>query len=137
MSEPTTAPTRGVIASAFPILNTPDLDRSLTFWRDLLGGVVEYRFPESGPADYVSLTLGASHLGLGANPDAGPASDAPAAIWLYTDDCDVLVERLRAAGVPVVEEPQDQPWGERTAQVRDPDGLTVHLGQPGGAGGPG
>jgi lactoylglutathione lyase len=39
---------------------------------------------------------------------------------------------LRGAGVPVVAEPADQPWGERVASVRDPDGYTVHIGAPAG-----
>jgi lactoylglutathione lyase len=37
---------------------------------------------------------------------------------------------LRAAGVPVVGEPEDQPWGEGVARVRDPDGRLVYLGAP-------
>ena len=36
----------------------------------------------------------------------------------------------------VLEEPADQPWGERVARVSDPDGNTVIVGQP-AAGEPG
>jgi uncharacterized glyoxalase superfamily protein PhnB len=49
--------------------------------------------------------------------------------WLYVDDCDATVERLRAVGVAIVEEPADQPWGERIARVLDPDGNAVIVGQ--------
>jgi uncharacterized glyoxalase superfamily protein PhnB len=45
------------------------------------------------------------------------------------DECDALVDRLRAAGVRVTEEPADQPWGERVARVLDPDGNEVIVGQ--------
>jgi lactoylglutathione lyase len=31
--------------------------------------------------------------------------------------------------VEVVEEPADQPWGERVARVLDPDGNVVLIGQ--------
>ena len=51
-------------------------------------------------------------------------------LWLYTDDVDAAVEMLRAAGVSVVAEAADQPWGERVASVADPDGYTVHIGAP-------
>jgi len=44
------------------------------------------------------------------------------------------VERLRAAGVAVTEEPTDQPWGERIARVLDPDGNEVIIGQKAAAG---
>ncbi|MFF0152368.1 VOC family protein [Micromonospora sp. NPDC005203] len=35
---------------------------------------------------------------------------------------DAAVTALRSAGATVVEEPVDQPWGERSAGVTDPDG---------------
>jgi lactoylglutathione lyase len=34
---------------------------------------------------------------------------------------------LSATGVQVVQEPADQPWGERMAQVLDPDGNRVQV----------
>ncbi|MEA2189879.1 MAG: hypothetical protein QOK16_4890, partial [Solirubrobacteraceae bacterium] len=59
-------------------------------------------------------------------------------LWVYADDCDAAVEHLRVAGVKIVEEPTDQPWGERVARVLDPDGNVVIVGQrqaqPGDAG---
>jgi predicted enzyme related to lactoylglutathione lyase len=51
------------------------------------------------------------------------------ALWLYTSDCDAVVEAVRAAGGTVVEEPADQPWGERIARVADPDGNRIIVGQ--------
>ncbi len=48
---------------------------------------------------------------------------------MYADSCDEAVERLRAAGATVTEEPADQPWGERVARVLDPDGNEVIVGQ--------
>jgi uncharacterized glyoxalase superfamily protein PhnB len=47
---------------------------------------------------------------------------------VYADDCDAAVDRLRAAGVSVLEPPEDQPWGERVAKVLDPDGNVVIIG---------
>ena len=120
-----------MFVSAFPIISTPDLARSLAFYRDLLDGVVAYQFPPEGDPGFVSLDIGPSHLGLGHDPSAvvdGPA--ARFALWVYARDCDAAVERLRAAGVPIVEEPVDQPWGERVARVQDPDGNTVIIGSP-------
>ena len=120
-----------MFVSAFPIISTPDLSRALGFYRDLLDGVVTYQFPAEGEPDFVSLDIGSSHLGLGHDPSA--AADgrrAPFALWVYADDCDAAVERLRAAGVWIVEDPVDQPWGERVARVEDPDGNAVIIGSP-------
>jgi lactoylglutathione lyase len=47
---------------------------------------------------------------------------------VYVDDVDIAFERLRASGAPVVAEPENQPWGERVARIRDPGGHLVYLG---------
>jgi catechol 2,3-dioxygenase-like lactoylglutathione lyase family enzyme len=113
---------------SFPILSVADLDRALGFYRDLLGGRVDYRFPPEGEPQFVTLKLGDSTLGLGATA-GGPDGPAGAGYTLctYVPDCDEAVERMRAAGHRVAEEPVDQPWGERTARVLDPDGYEVLL----------
>jgi lactoylglutathione lyase len=113
----------------FPILGTADLDRSLRFYRDLLGGIVSYEFPgPDGRTAYAGLDIGRSHIGLGHDPEAAARSPGLVSLWVYVNDCDATVERLRAAGVPVLEEPVDQPWGERVALVEDPDGIRVRIG---------
>ncbi len=126
-----------MITELFPIVSTQDMGRVLGFYRDLLGGRVEFEFsgPDGDPA-YVGLDLGASHLGIGVSqtPTGGPLP-RPISLWLYTDDCDAAVERLRAAGVTIIEEPGEQPWGERVARVLDPDGNEVIIGQRGVASG--
>jgi lactoylglutathione lyase len=115
---------------AFPIISTPDMQRALGFYRDLLDGEVVYRFPPEGEPGYVALNIGSAHLGLGYAPDAAPGAGGQRfALWVYADSCDDAVERLRAAGVTVTEEPADQPWGERVARVLDPDGNEVIVGQ--------
>jgi len=113
----------------FPILGTPDLDRSLAFYQGLLDAEVEYQFPPDGPAGFVGLKLGSSVFGLGLDPAATEGSDGQrGSLWVYADDCDAAVDRLRAAGVPVLAPPEDQPWGERVARVQDPDGNVVFIG---------
>jgi lactoylglutathione lyase len=119
---------RRVFRELFAILTTSDIDRALAFYRDLLGFEMTFRFPDSGDPAYVGLQLGASQLGIGAGPATRENAERPFALWVYCDDCDAAVEKLRAHGVPIVEEPQDQPWGERVAEVADPDGNRVFVG---------
>jgi lactoylglutathione lyase len=116
----------------FPILVTPDMARALGFYRDLLDGEIEFRFPPDGDGepDYVGLNIGGGHLGIGRAPDvAAGAGGQRFSLWVYADSCDEAVERLRGAGVTVTAEPADQPWGERVARVLDPDGNEVVVGQ--------
>jgi lactoylglutathione lyase len=121
-----------VFNDAFPIISTPDMERALGFYRDLLGGEVEFRFPPDGEPGYVALNIGSGHLGIGLAPDAATGADGQRfALWVYADSCDEAVERLRSGGATVTEEPADQPWGERIARVLDPDGNEVIVGQKG------
>ena len=113
----------------FPILTTTNLERSLGFYRDLLGGTVAYEFPgPDGTPAYVGIEIGTSHLGIGHDPRLVDMPGRRMSLWVYVDDCDAAIERLRDAGVEVVAEPADQPWGERVARVRDPDGIEVIVG---------
>jgi lactoylglutathione lyase len=119
-----------VIDQLFPIINAVDVGRSLAFWRDLLGGTVAFEWPgPDGQPVYVGLDVGSSHLGIGGPSTPTGEGPRPIALWVYTDDCDATIERLRTAGVTITEEPADQPWGERVARVLDPDGNEVIVGQ--------
>ncbi len=118
--------------SSFPIISTPDMNRALRFYRDVLGGKVTYQFPDEGEPGYVAIDIGESHLGLGFDPSASDTPDQSSrfALWVYAEDCDAAVDQLRAGGALIVEEPTDQPWGERVARVRDPDGNLIIVGAP-------
>jgi lactoylglutathione lyase len=118
-----------MIESLFPIVTTPDLERALGFYRDVLGGTVVYAFPPEGPPAFVSMDLGTSHLGFGHDPAVDLAAVQRIALWVYADDCDGVVEAVRGSGGTVLAEPADQPWGERMGIVTDPDGNRVMVGQ--------
>ncbi|MEV6812076.1 VOC family protein [Micromonospora sp. NPDC051296] len=108
----------------FPIITAADLPAALRFYVDLLGGVVTYRFPETGEPAYVSLRFGDGQLGIG-RQEANESPSGPTTLWVYVADCRAAVADLRAAGVQVVAEPEKQPWGERMATVADPDGNRI------------
>jgi lactoylglutathione lyase len=120
---------------AFPILTVENMETALGFYRDQLDFAEIYRFPEQGDPVYVGLELGASRLGIGIDPNVLAGQERPAQLdrsfdlWVYADDCDTAIEHLRSGGVRIVEEPADQPWGERMARVQDPDGNGVIVAQ--------
>lgn len=120
-----------MFTSMFPILATTDMQRALAFYRDLLGGKVTFEFPgPDGAVAYIGLELGSTHLGIGLDQAASVVEGTrPINLWVYAVDCHAAVEHLRAGGVTIVEEPRDQPWGERVARVLDPDGNEVIIGQ--------
>lgn len=90
-----------------------------------------------GPC-YVHLVRESSgdQLGLmAASAEAGQAefetATTGAGLWfsLMVEDVDAEFERLKAEGVPVREEPKDQPWGERTSVFVDPNGVLIYVSQ--------
>ncbi len=130
----------GQFRNAHPIVYAEDLAASLHFYRTLLGFTETYRFPPEGEPVFVALELaGGGALSLAAVTDGQlgshglpllPRAGRQFELCVYTDDVDVAVGTLRAAGVPVLVEPADQPWGERMAYVADPGGHPVMLCAP-------
>ena len=116
-----------VFDELFPIVATPDVARALRFYRDQLGGTVTYQFPDEGDPAYVSVRIGVSAVGITRQTEPETTANDRISLWLYTEDCDAAVADLRAEAVTVVQEPQDQPWGERMAIVLDPDSNRVHV----------
>ncbi|MDE3140040.1 MAG: VOC family protein, partial [Acidobacteriota bacterium] len=85
------------------------------------------------PGQDVDIVLSQPHGGR--SPADGDALQAlvskgalQAAIF-RADDLAATFERLSAAGVEVLQEPTDQPWGVRDCAVRDPSGNMVRIQQ--------
>jgi lactoylglutathione lyase len=112
---------------AFPIFHTPDLSRAAGFYCEHFGFEERYRFPDERSPEFIAVGLGSFSLGLTAVREVEPPGRVT--LWLYCDDVDAEIARLREAGVEVVREPEDQEWGERMAAVVDPDGNAIYLGQ--------
>jgi PhnB protein len=52
----------------------------------------------------------------------GPRDAMPAFLYLYVDDIDATYRRALEAGAVSLEEPEDMPYGDRRAMVKDPCG---------------
>lgn len=110
------------------ILSTPDLPRSVAFYTVGLDAEVTYQFPPEGDPGYVALQIAGANLGLAADPaSAAAAGPQRHALWVYCTDADAAAERLVAAGGTLVSPPTDMPWGERVADLHDPDGNLLHV----------
>ncbi|MFB7883380.1 VOC family protein [Microbacterium sp. NPDC056057] len=118
------------VRSLFPILLARELPELVRFYERALGGVVDYRFADANGADaYVSLKIDGVPLGIGRDEDAVPPGGGErVALWFYVDDVDRAFRAWVRAGGHPIQPPEDMPWGERVAQVRDPAGNLVNLG---------
>ncbi|WP_394551972.1 VOC family protein [Agromyces sp. MMS24-JH15] len=101
------------------IVSTEDLDRATAFYGDLLGlGVI------TRTDDFATLRLGPNQELLLHRRPTSP-SDTAVAIGLSVAGLPARVDRWRAMGGSVIDEPRAQPWGEVMAVLRDPDGHVV------------
>jgi lactoylglutathione lyase len=115
------------LRDAFTILESSDVAGLSSFYAERLGFDRGYRWPDEGEPVFLVVTLGSFSIGI-SRSDA-PERPGRVAFWLYADDVDQEVERLRREGVTVVAEPAETEWGERMATISDPDGNHVHMGQ--------
>lgn len=103
-----------------------DPARSRDFYEGLLG--LPFLAEHAGR---VQLAVGSTRLLLSPThtdeQDGLEARHGRCEVYLQVGDVDALVTHMRGAGVPVTQEPTDQPWGERDAVVLDPDGFPVFL----------
>ena len=113
------------VSSLFPILRTPDLPRLSRFYEEAFGATVTYRYTHEGADVYIALAVNGGALGIGLDADVTPGD--PIAIWLYVDDADATYATTLAAGAESIAAPENLPWGERVAQIRDPDGNLLYV----------
>jgi catechol 2,3-dioxygenase-like lactoylglutathione lyase family enzyme len=105
-----------------------DMKAATRFYQDGLGLVQDW-----ADGDHIQF-----HLPTRGNPQGGwlllhPATPGSSSAHLGTftvDDVDATVGRLRDAGYPISQEPQNEPWGVREATVADPDGNGLTLATP-------
>lgn len=120
----------------YTILYVENVAASLGFYAAAFG-VPRRMLHESG--DYGELDTGATTLSfssrrLMAELGKSPGRPDPAApvfeIAFETTEVAAAHARAIAAGAANVQDPQDMPWGQTTAYVRDPDGFLVEICSP-------
>jgi len=116
-----------VLSSRF-LLQASDPERSRRFYRDTLGLAV-YR--EFGPPNNPGLVffLGGGFLEVSGRATESERASQGTSLWLQVRDVQQEHSRLLAAGVRVLREPQQEPWGLIEAWIQDPDGLRLILVQ--------
>ena len=127
------------VIRAGTILGVADFERSLAFYRDQLGFVVEATYDDP---PYATLIAAGARLSLA--EQGHPAEDRPgvsivapgdrsrlaAILVLEVADCLRAHRELSAAGVQFLADPYSPPWGGHRCFALDPDGNLIELEQP-------
>jgi lactoylglutathione lyase len=119
------------LRSAGPSFTVNDIQKSLAFYRDVLGFTMKERWEQDGALHGVQLVAGSVSFWLGQDDwKKGRDRVKGQGFRMYcgtTQDVDALVQRIKAAGGTLTEEPKDQPWGGRDFALVDPDGFTITI----------
>jgi len=112
------------IIGTHALLYTSEPDAVRTIFRDVFG----FEFADAGH-DWLIFALPPAELGV--HPGEGPSFDAGVRHQLsfMCDDLDATIDELRAKGIEIQGEPQNERWGITTTMVL-PGGLDVMLYQP-------
>lgn len=122
----------------YAILYVADVAATIGFWERAFG-LRRRMVVESG--EYGELDTGTTRLSFAAERMAAThgftvqpnrPEDQPAGfeVALVTDEVRAAFARAVAAGAIPTSEPEEKPWGQVVAYVRDPNGILVELCSP-------
>jgi predicted enzyme related to lactoylglutathione lyase len=112
------------VLSSRILLRPADLDQSRRFYRDILGLAIYREFGSTAHPGLVFF-LGSGFLEISGHGPGTPGQSVM--IWIQVRDVHAEHERLSAAGVRVLREPQTEPWGLIEMWIEDPDGVHIVL----------
>jgi uncharacterized glyoxalase superfamily protein PhnB len=124
---PSAAPTPSIA----PYLFYEDVEAAVRFMQEAFGFRVVFTSPDpKGGLAHAQLAHGSALIMLGhagggglnlvKRADALPALHA--GVYVFVDDVDAHCKQARSAGMKVLVEPADQPWGDRMYCGTDPEG---------------
>lgn len=111
-----------------PVLQVADVKKSLAFYCEKLEFQSHGTWGD-GP-DFAIIQNGRVSIALDRSEAAGaiPTNQYWAA-YIYVEDVDSLHAQLRDNGADIVRGPEDQPYGCRDFDIRDPDGHLLAFGR--------
>jgi lactoylglutathione lyase len=108
-------------------LTVKDLQKSLAWYRDIVGFTVDREIERDGKLRAVAVRAGTVRILL--NQDDGAkgmdrVKGEPSSLQLITtQSVDDIARHIKDFGGSLDTEPADMPWGARVFRVRDPDGF--------------
>ena len=109
-----------------PYLNYEDSVAMIDWLTRAFGLIVRHTQTNPNGAVHAEMTLedGLVMLGSPGGDFRNPKNlgQVTQSLYVYVDDVDAHCARAREAGAEIIEEPGDQPYGDRRYGARDPEG---------------
>ncbi len=119
------------LQSAAPSFTVANVEKSLAWYRDVLGFAVGERWEDKGKLMGAEMNAGSVTFMIGQDDwkkGRDRVKGEGVRIFCTTDqNIDRLAERIKANGGKLTQEPQDQPWGMRDFSLEDPDGFKLTI----------
>ncbi len=118
------------LLDASPTFTVNDIERSVAFYRDVLGCAVTRRWERDGQLAGVEVTAGDVTFGL-TQDDWQKGRDRVKGVGLRIycgtrQDVDGIAKGMKARGAVLDAEPASSPWGRHFA-ITDPDGFRITI----------
>ena len=112
-----------------PSFTVKDLEKSLAWYRDVVGFTVDQKHERDGKLMAVSLKAGDVRILIGQD-DGGKGWDRVKgegfSLQITTaQNIDEVAQRIKQRGGKLATEPTDMPWGARVFRLQDPDGFKL------------
>lgn len=108
-------------------LTVNDLQKSLAWYRDVVGFTVEREHERGGTLQAISLKAGDVEIVIGKDDGAKgfdrKKGEAISLMIITQQNVDDLAAGIKARGGVLLAEPTDMPWGARVFRMKDPDGF--------------
>lgn len=112
-------------------LTVNDLQKSLAWYRDVVGFAVDREHEREGELRAVTLRAGDVRILIGQDDGAKGWDRAKGEGFSYrittAQNVDEIAKRIKDAGGTLESEPVDAPWGPRVFRLRDPDGFRLMI----------
>lgn len=108
-------------------LTVTDLQKSLAWYRDIVGFAVDREHEREGKVQAISLRSGDVRVVIGQDDGAKgfdrKKGEAISLMITTNQDVDGLAGAIKARGGVLLAEPTSMPWGARVFRLKDPDGF--------------
>lgn len=109
-----------------PVVSAMDLDRSLEFYRDVLGFQIDWTW--GSPPEMAAVSRDGVEIHLSADGDSSRGTRSR--IYCFIRGVDRFAANVRKRGGTIVNDVADQPYGMREFDLDDPAGNRLCFGEP-------